>query len=762
MKKLLLSLALLTSTLLHGQGWVHNGAHVVANSGSFIVISGTKGNYKAQGTSRLIFNGDVNLFYTGNWINNSAGAIFMNNNGKVTLNGATQQFMGTAITAFPALDLLCTANPSMQVNILVGGGHNGGGTGKLNLFSKQLLLNGKTLIINNRSETAIAKTTGGIVSESFPSFGYGNVQWNLRDAGAGPQYTVPFQTITGANIPFDYNVKNVGLQTKDSGFVTIATYPTPTISLPNNRPMPTGVNNVKNEFGVENARRMIDRFWVINDGGYNTKPEISLGFSYLDPEHNTGTNTIKEPNMGAITWVAATNKWSYPVQSRVDATKNTLLIHTGQRYPGVWTLSDTTPCPVANFASLGVCEKDSVLFTDKSTVVDDTLVQWRWDYGNGNKGSGDSTVGHFTPAGVYKVRLIVRAADGCEDTTFKNVNILGAPQANFVVEDTCENEVVKFTSLTSPGSGFLAKEYWWFGDGTTTAGKSPSHYYGSAGYPTVQYIVYNSNLCKDTIIRTLFIANKPYAYFMVKPDCEDLIFPFTNLSSAGIGTISNYSWDFGNGRKSGQKNENILYPDSGIFNVKLIVTNSYGCRDTNIQKLQVYPRAVADFKYDPYIPLMTQNVNFTNNSKIDTKWSWDFGDGYFDMVRDPQHIYKMYGTYVVTLIADNQYGCADTITKSIKVKSMPLYWFPTAFTPKNSDGTNDYFGLYSPLTVSNYKLIIYNRYGQQIFESKDQSQLWDGFVNGELCQGGVYIYDATFRNPENELQHFSGSVTLLR
>jgi gliding motility-associated-like protein len=159
---------------------------------------------------------------------------------------------------------------------------------------------------------------------------------------------------------------------------------------------------------------------------------------------------------------------------------------------------------------------------------------------------------------------------------------------------------------------------------------------------------------------------------------------------------------------------------------------------------------------------MTENVAFTNNSKIDTKWSWDFGDGYYDLVRDPQHIYKMYGNYNITLIADNQYGCPDTMTKSIKVKSIPLYWFPTAFTPKNSDGTNDYFGLYSPLTVSNYKLIIYNRYGQQIFEAKDQSALWDGFVNGELCQSGVYIYDATFKNPENELQHFSGSVTLLR
>jgi hypothetical protein len=241
MKQRLLMLLCLTATwLAKGQGWVHNGAHVVATNGTFIVINGAQGNYKAQSVSRLIFNGDVELSYTGNWINNSLGAIFMTNDGRVILKGAAQSFLGTSITAFPSLDLKCSVNPTMQANILVGGGHKGGGTGKLNLFDRQLNLNGKKLIINNRSETAISRTTGGILSESFPSVGYGFVQWNLRDAGAGPQYRIPFQTLTGNNIPLDYNVKNVGLQNTDSGFVTAATYPTPTVSLPNNRPLPLG------------------------------------------------------------------------------------------------------------------------------------------------------------------------------------------------------------------------------------------------------------------------------------------------------------------------------------------------------------------------------------------------------------------------------------------------------------------------------------------------------------------------------------------
>ncbi len=762
MKKILLCIPCFIVSCLCGQGWVHNGATVVVNNGTFIVLDGINGHYKAQSNAIFFLTGDAVIQLKGNWINNSSGMIFAKNDGKIILNGASQSIQGSAITAFPALDLKCSANPSLQSNILVGGGQTGGGNGKLSLNDKQLLLNGKRLIINNRSELAITRSTGGIVSETFPAIGYGEVQWNIRTGGAGPLYRIPFQTIAGADIPFDYNIKNTGLQTKDSGFVTISTYTTPSVSLPNNRPLPFGVPHARNEFATENARRMIDRFWVIADGGYTNKPEISLEFTYADAEHNSGTNTIKEVNMGAISWNTVSNKWNYPPKSKVNPSNNKLLLHAGQNFSGIWTFSEGTPCPIANFSTVGSCEKDSVLFADKSSVVDDTLIRWIWAYGNGNAGLGDSSVGYFSPSGIYKTRLIVIAASGCADTTYKNVNILGAPQANIAIDDSCENTSVKFTSLTSPGSGFISKEYWWFGDGSTAIGKSPSHYYGTSGLPQIKYIVYNSNLCKDTIERTLYIANKPFVYYSVKPDCEDLLFPFTNSSTAGAGTISSYNWDFGNGRKSGNRNENIVFYDSGTFKTKLIVMNSFGCRDTSEVSLRVFPRAIASFTHSPFDPKMLSPVQFNNNSTLSNNWNWDFGDGYFDLSFSPSHTYDMYGPYNVSLIANNDYNCADTFTVNIRVKSKPMFWFPTAFSPQNTEGLNDQFGLYSILNVTNYRLQIFNRYGQLLFETTNPTILWDGKVNGTLCQGGSYVYKAVFKNPENELQHFSGNVTLLR
>lgn len=759
----LLGIAVVLPVASMAQGWVQNGAQVVVNQGAYVVINGTKGNLFAQGTSKFIIKGDAYLHIAGNVTNNSIGAFFTTNNGEVVLNGTTQQIIGgSSITAFPSLHLKSAVNPKLSFTILVGGGFNKGGTGVLALYNRQLLLNSQKLIINNRSEMAMTYTTGGIVSESYPTAGYGVVQWNIRAAGAGPMYTIPFQTVAGTDIPVNLNIKNIGTQTADSGFVSVATYPTPTTALPNNRPMPFGVPNLRNEYGVENARRMLDRFWIINDGGYATAPEISTEFNYLDPEHTSGTNTIKEANMGAINWNTTTNKWNYPVRSRVDASKNSLLLHAGVNFSGIWTLSDTTPCPTAKFVNFGQCEKDSVLFVDKSSVVDDTLIRWQWNFANGNSATGDSAVGYFSPSGLYKPRLIVTAASGCADTFYKQISILGAPQANFVLEDTCENTVVKFKSLTSPGSGFIANEFWWFGDGKTFTGKSPNHYYGSSGNPTVQYIVYNTNLCKDTVVRTLYIAPKPYANFMVSPDCEDLTFPFTNFSTPGAGSIVNYNWDFGNGRRSGQRNENVTYYDSGTYPVRLIVTNSFDCKDTSNFNLRVYPRAIANFDYSPDFPEMTNPVNFTNLSQISNKWDWDFGDTYYDNSFNPVHTYAMYGTYAVTLLANNQYDCPDTLTKNIKIKSKKLYWFPNAFTPNNTEGLNDKFGLETPLVVTQFNMNIYNRWGQIIFSSQDQYKKWDGKVEGKLVPIDVYIYDVTFKTPEMEIMHYKGDILMLR
>jgi gliding motility-associated-like protein len=114
------------------------------------------------------------------------------------------------------------------------------------------------------------------------------------------------------------------------------------------------------------------------------------------------------------------------------------------------------------------------------------------------------------------------------------------------------------------------------------------------------------------------------------------------------------------------------------------------------------------------------------------------------------------------LIANTQYNCADTIVKPITVKSIPLYWFPEAFTPKNSIGRNDEFGLTTPLTISDYEFRIFNRWGQLVFETRDVNEKWNGEFNGIECVPGQYIYTATFMSPEKDIQVHQGTVLLIK
>ncbi|MFT5725561.1 MAG: gliding motility-associated-like protein [Bacteroidia bacterium] len=159
---------------------------------------------------------------------------------------------------------------------------------------------------------------------------------------------------------------------------------------------------------------------------------------------------------------------------------------------------------------------------------------------------------------------------------------------------------------------------------------------------------------------------------------------------------------------------------------------------------------------------MLKNVSFTNQSQVDDSWEWNFGDGGFDMTKNPIYAYSAKGNYDVQLIANNGFNCPDTIVKTITVHSFPFYWIPNAFSPGNNDNINDGFGLNTTSSVSEYRLSIYNRWGEKIFESKDLSITWDGNYMGTKVQSGVYMYLMYFRDSDMKLHSYTGDIHLIK
>jgi gliding motility-associated-like protein len=86
---------------------------------------------------------------------------------------------------------------------------------------------------------------------------------------------------------------------------------------------------------------------------------------------------------------------------------------------------------------------------------------------------------------------------------------------------------------------------------------------------------------------------------------------------------------------------------------------------------------------------------------------------------------------------------------------------PKAFTP-NGDGINDKF---CPLTIcsfQHYELLIFNRWGELIFKTSNQTNKWDGKYKGSDCSAGVYIYTITYKFLSQQTKNAYGSITLLR
>lgn len=768
MKKAL-SLLLLSSfwvsTALMSQGIIQNGGSIVVGSGAYIKINGTKGNYKSTGNSKISLSPNSYLIVDNHWINDGSSVVFTNNQGKVELTSPSAEIKGNKTTHFPELNLSGNGRVYMFVNTLVGGGYSSGGSGVLRLNNSKLELQGRTLVVNNPKSSAITyNTNGGIVSETNSSSGYGWVQWNIRNGNGGPVFSVPFLNAGGNPVTMQYTVNYQGTQTADSGYISMSTYPTADAPVPNNRPLPVGVFHTENECEGENSERFINRYFIVDDGGYSVSPDVTLDYKYANTDFSGGNDKINENSMGLLWWNSALGKWNYPLTGNLDAANNRISYRAKKNYKGVWTLSDTTPFPRAAFVFSGFCQNDSITFSSQGSTSTDKIVQWVWDFGDGGISTKQKAIHYYSTSGTFDAQLVIRSQSGCFDTTYKKVQIQPSPTAQFIIDDTCENAWVKFESKSWPGAGFLGDQIWEFGDGTPSVKSAKtSHYYGAVGIPDVSLIVFNSKGCKDTMSRQVFIAPQPYAYIDFKNDCQGTPINFTHGSTAGGGNIINKWWDFGNGRRSSNDAESVIYTEFGNFPITFAVENSYGCIDSAISSIEIYPRAIADFQFSPDDnPKMLSDILFTNLSQYDESWDWDFDDGYFTALENPIHQFPNHSTYNVRLISNTQYNCADTIVKPITVKSIPLYWFPEAFTPQNSIGRNDHFGLTTPLTISDYELRIFNRWGQIVFQTSDVNEKWNGEFNGVECVPGQYIYTATFMSPENEIQVHQGTVLLIK
>ncbi|MCX7696060.1 MAG: PKD domain-containing protein, partial [Bacteroidales bacterium] len=342
----------------------------------------------------------------------------------------------------------------------------------------------------------------------------------------------------------------------------------------------------------------------------------------------------------------------------------------------VWHIVHVDTLPYVNFTAPTVCFGDSTPFTNLSRGRGANIVYYEWWFGDGDTAYNVVNPVHYYDApGTYVVTLIAIDDKGCKDTTSRSVIVSPLPIANFRSDTVCEGSPTNFTNLSTAPFGTITSYQWNFGDGIGTSNlPNPSYTYPDSGTYNVQLIVQTNIGCRDTIVKTAYVAPYPQADFTFDTACFGYPTHFTSTPQGFGWPIPSYQWNFGDGNSSSAPNPSHLYANPGTYNVRLIISNPFGCRDTIIHTVTVYRPPIAEFSYDT--ACLHDSTHFLNQSLPTdnpiASYLWNFGDGNNSTFTNPTHLYNTSGSYTVTLYVSDSYGCRDTISHTVPVSPPPI------------------------------------------------------------------------------------------
>ena len=203
-------------------------------------------------------------------------------------------------------------------------------------------------------------------------------------------------------------------------------------------------------------------------------------------------------------------------------------------------------------------------------------------------------------------------------------------------------------------------------------------------------------------------------------------------------------WDFGDGEKSNQINPKHEYLNPGEYTVTLTVIDSNTCNISSVyqQVIEVVDQSDAGFSVE--FSGCNNQLSIINNTTRGYSFYWSFGNGDTSIQKTPNYQYPTSGTYEIELTVNKGSLCESSIIKSITIldEVIPEFKLYNVFTP-NGDGLNDCFQMGGKLIeCEEYKLQIFNRWGEKVFETDDPEDCWNGGVhnNSNLLPAGTYFY----------------------
>jgi len=445
------------------------------------------------------------------------------------------------------------------------------------------------------------------------------------------------------------------------------------------------------------------------------------------------------------------------------------------------------PLPEAVWDVDEVCFEDASEFVDNSTVQDvdgDVITNWEWSFGNGNTSTAQNPTITYGGENIYDVELVVTTNYGCTDTLTQTATVWPLPSVDFSPTDVCLEFDTEFFDESTISNTYtnnnLVGWTWDFGDGNGSNVQNPVHSYSNDGTFYANLEVTSSNGCVNDTTLEVTVHPKPEASFtgVELNGCAPICPEITSTSVVNApSNIVNYEWRLSDGTivdgaspVFGDCFDNET-GNSIFYGLELEVTTNEGCKDVHNEPnyIEVYHNPIANFFYLPENPdVIDPIVTYTNTSSYADFYNWSFtGIGNSTDVNPVIEYPAEPEDYEIELIAITNEGCTDTAWATVEILDRIIFYVPNTFTPDNDNFNETFQPVFTHgFDPGDFNLLIFNRWGDIVFESNDASIGWDGTYGAEsnrIVRDGTYVWKIEFKETMSDKRHtHTGHVNVLK
>jgi gliding motility-associated-like protein len=326
--------------------------------------------------------------------------------------------------------------------------------------------------------------------------------------------------------------------------------------------------------------------------------------------------------------------------------------------------------------------------------------------------------------------------------------MLTVDQVN-ISQETCFQINGSIEILVSDGSA--PYQYTW------SSGISNTNIYNNIAAGDYSVTVTDQDGCSITREMTIQNLNIELSVLSTTPSiCGD------NNGTVSIGVVSDFpDYTFDWGPIIHFNNNSATQLSAGDYSVNVNTDNCIATIDFTIDEIPG-PDACFEIEY-PYGNGINIPITFKNCTENSENWIWSFGDFGTSNSENSTHKYTSEGEFIVTLVASNEFGCKDSVSKIITIIGDTDVFIPNSFSP-NQDGNNDIFiPVMREVNSKGYSLKIFNRWGELVFVSYNIEQGWDGTIGGiPVEMGSTYSYIIFYENLNGRKLMKKGSVTIIK